>query len=95
MTSKQDDDLKGMSIGQLRREVMKLRGKIRWHRDRDENQRCHHCDRELYGVLPEEEPPGQMTEPEEVILRKCKRYIRRQQCELHGCTGFSNKRKRG
>jgi hypothetical protein len=64
MTKKQDVDVKAMSAGQLRREVMKLRRKIRWHRDRDENQRCHHCDDELYTVLPEVKPSGQMTEPE-------------------------------
>lgn len=95
MTRKQDTDVRDMSVGELRREVMKLRSKIRWHRDRDENQRCHHCDLELYGVLPEEKPPGKMTEPEDVILQKCKSYIRRQQCILHGCTGIPNNRKRG
>jgi hypothetical protein len=93
MAKKQDVDLRDMPIGQLRREVMKLRGKIRWHRDRDENQRCHHCDLELYGVLPEDEPPGKMTEDEDMILQKCKRYIRRQQCALHGCAGISTTRK--
>jgi hypothetical protein len=93
MAVKQDGDLKEKSIGALRREVMRLREKIRWHRDREENQRCHHCDLELYGVLPEEKPPGKMTESEEVILRKCRQYIRRQQCALHGCTESSTTRK--
>jgi len=87
VSRKQDLDVKTLSIGALRREVMKLRSKIRWHRDRNENQRCHHCDLELYSVLPEEKPAGRMTQAEEVILKKCKRYIRRQQCVLHGCTG--------
>jgi len=86
MTRRQDSDVKEMTQGQLRREVMKLRDKIRWHRDLDENQRCHHCDLQLYEVLPEAKPAGKMTEPEEVILRKCEQYIRRQQCKLHGCT---------
>lgn len=95
MTRRQDGDLKDMSIGQLRREVMKLRWMIRWHRDRNENQRCHHCDLELYSVLREEKHPGKMTGAEDVLLIKCKRYIRQQQCASHGCTGISSKRKRG
>lgn len=92
MTKKQDPELKNMTVGQLRREVMRLRNKIRWHRDRDENQRCHHCDQELYCVLPEEKPAGKMTEPEEIILQKCRRYIRLQQCELYGCRGLAMRR---
>ena len=94
MTKKQDVDLKNMSIGQLRQAVMRLRNKIRWHRDRDENERCHHCDLELYGVLPEEKPPGKMTRSKEILLKNCEKYIDRQQCTLHGCTGLSMRKRR-
>ncbi len=95
MTRKKDDDIKKMSLFELRRETMKLRKKIRWHRNLNEDARCHHCDDELYTVLPEVKPAGKMTLPVEVHLGRCWRYILRQQCELHGCTGISNIRKRG
>lgn len=85
MFRRQDADVKQMTSGQLRREVMKLRRAIRHHRDAAENARCWHNDLTLYEVLPEEKPAGKMIGPEEVLLRNCRRYIRRQQCEMHGC----------
>lgn len=85
MAVRQDSDVKEMTLAELRREVMKLRHGIRKHRDTDENARCWHNDLALYGLLPEEEPPGKMMEPEEKLLVNCRRYIRRQQCGLHGC----------
>jgi hypothetical protein len=81
----QDGDVKKMSEGELRREVMSLRHAIRQHRDADENARCWHNDLALYGILPEEVPPGKMQGPEEELLKNCRRYIRRQQCCEHGC----------
>lgn len=95
MTKPQDPDLATLSLGRLRREVMRLRGAIRAHRHADENRRCWHNDLVLYGVLPEDIPPGKMVGLEEDLLRNCRRYIRRQQCERHGCSGVSQKRKRG
>jgi hypothetical protein len=87
MTRRQDEDIKGMSPAELRREAMRLRDAIRKHRDAEENARCWHNDLALYGVLPENEPPGRMDGPEEVLLRNCRRYIRRQQCDGSGCAG--------
>lgn len=86
MSKPQDDDVKQMTIGQLRREVMRLRQAIRIHRDADENARCWHNDLALYALLPDEKPAGKMVGSEETLLRNCQRYIRRQQCEQHGCT---------
>lgn len=86
MSKSQDADVKQMTIGQLRREVMKLRRKIRWHRDLQENARCWHNDLKLYEVLPEQEPAGRMEGDEAALLGNCRRYIRRQQCLKHGCT---------
>lgn len=93
MARRQDADIKAMTSAELRCEVMRLRHKIRWHRDLNENRRCWHCDLELYSVLPEERPPGRMVGPEEKLLRNCKRYIRRQQCAFRGCAGMVTRRR--
>lgn len=87
MARRQDPDLREMTRTELRREVMRLRKRIRWHRDLNENERCWHCDLELYAVLPEEEMPGRMTGPKPILLLNCGRYIDRQQCVRHGCVG--------
>ena len=94
MTRRQDPDVKTMTPGQLRHEVMKLRRKIRRHRDLDENARCWHCDLELYAVLPEEKPPGRMTGKARERLRDCIGYVCRQQCVDFGCGGKPAARRR-
>ena len=91
---RQDQDVKEMSPAQLRREVMKLRRKIRWHRDREENERCWHCDRQLYAALPEEKPAGNMRGDPALLLRNCLSYICRQKCVLFGCNGRLSVRRR-
>lgn len=70
------------SSAALRSEIERLRKAIRKHRDAANNARCWHNDLALYGALPEGVAPGKMTDPEEVLLRNCRRYIRRQQCRL-------------
>ncbi len=84
---KMDADLKAMTPARLRREIMRLRRVLRKHRDADENARCWHNDLALYAVLPEGKPPGKMTLPEAVLLKNCRRYIRRQQCQANACSG--------
>ena len=91
MPRRHDRDVKNMTATQLRREVMLLRGRIRWHRDRKGNARCWHNDLRLYEVLPEGKPAGRMDQPEGILLRKCKRYIRGQQCVKHGRKGKRSK----
>lgn len=72
-----------MSPAQLRQEVRCLRKSIRKHRDAEENARCWHNDLQLYGILPEEVAPGRMLGDEQILLRNCRRYIRRQRCADH------------
>ncbi len=91
MFIRQDIDVKKMTIGQLRREVMRLRHSIRRHRDAEENARCWHNDLVLYAVLPEQKPAGKMIGSFEKLLRNCRRYIHRQQCELSSCSRRAKK----
>lgn len=89
-----DPDLRTMTAGELRQELMRVRNSIRWHRGLDNNARCHHSDQQLYAkTLPEQAPAGKMTSPEDVLLKHCKQYIRGQQCELHGCKKISPNKK--
>lgn len=79
---KLNKDIKKMTLSQLRQNLMKTRKLIRKHRDADENSRCWCNDLELYEkTLPEQKPAGKMTQPEEKLLKNCKKYIRRQQCQ--------------
>lgn len=84
---RQDPDLAKLTVGQLRQLVMKLRRRLRWHRDLQDNARCWHADLQLYEVLPEQKPAGKMRGDEKVLLRNCKAYIRRQQCDTQNCDG--------
>jgi hypothetical protein len=85
-----DPDLRTMTAGKLRQELMRVRNSIRWHRDLKDNARCHHSDQQLYAkTLPEQVPAGEMTLPEDVLFNKCVPYIRGQQCVLHGCKKIS------
>ena len=78
---KLDQDIKEMSLGGLRSELQRVRKLIRVHRDAKGNARCWLNDLLLYEKsLPEQKPAGKMDLPEKVLLRECKRYIRRQQC---------------
>ena len=81
-TKRRDADLEAMAPAELKREAARLRKAVRKHRDAVNNARCWHNDLALYGALPEGSAPGKMTDPEEVLLRNCARYIRRQQCRI-------------
>lgn len=84
--AKQDPDVKVMSIGKLRRELMRVRRALRRHRDAEGNARCWHNDVQLYArTLPEAATAGRMDLPEHVLLKKCKHYIRRQKCDATIC----------
>ncbi len=88
-----DRDLDDLTPTQLRQELVRVRGQLRWHRDLKDNDRCWHCDKELYArTLPENEEPGRMTSPKEELRHNCDIYINQQQCELRGCTGHPNKK---
>lgn len=82
---KLDKDVKAMSKSARGQELMRVRRLIRSHKQKRDNARCWLNDERLYDqVLPEKSAgAGKMTLPEEVLLRNCKRYIRRQKCT--GC----------
>lgn len=87
---KLDRDLKELSAGEARQELMRIRRLVRTHRDRRENARCWHADLELYArILPEQVAPGRMTLPLGTLLMNCERYIRRQQCQAGICPNRS------
>lgn len=81
-----DKDIKKMSFGERGRELMRLRRLIRTHKAKKNNARCWHNDEQLYArALPEGSAhAGKMILPETTLLRNCTRYIRGQQCALHG-----------
>lgn len=84
---KLDKDIKMMTDGEARQELQRVRELVRTHRDREGNSRCWHADLELYGrVLPENEMPGRMDLPKDVLLANCSRYIDRQQCDGSKCS---------
>ncbi|TSC63849.1 MAG: hypothetical protein G01um1014106_361 [Parcubacteria group bacterium Gr01-1014_106] len=93
MSKRQDLDIQAMSPTQVRHEVMRLRSKIRWHRDLEENERCWHCDLELYSVLPECTLAGRMRGPVRQLFKRCVGYIFRQQCVRFGCDGRQTTRR--
>lgn len=78
MMRMQDRDLKPMAAPALRKEVMRLRNAIRHHRDAERNDRCWILDLELYRILPESLNAGTVTMPEELFLKNCRAYYRRQ-----------------
>lgn len=70
-----------MSTGQLRRELTRVRNAVRKHSKADGNARCWHNDLKLYEAgLPEAEPAGKMIQPIEDLIKRCRQYIKRQQC---------------
>jgi hypothetical protein len=80
MDSDQDADLAQMDEEQLRAEVKKLRGVIRYHRDQKGDDRCWVDDLRLYEILPEgAEGYDPTLPPEDVFLDNCKRFCRSRQ----------------
>ncbi len=75
-----------MTPAQAKQKLQKIRNAVRRHRDAKGNARCWHNDLQLYEkALPEAKPAGKMDLPESVLLKNCRRYIRRQQCPSTGC----------
>jgi len=86
---KLDRDILDMSLGELRKEIMRVRRLVRTHKKKKDNARCWHGDLQLYArIIPEGcEGAGKMRLPLSVLLRNCERYIQRQQCTKYGCKG--------
>jgi hypothetical protein len=68
-----DDDLAGMSHGELRAEVKRLRAAVRAHRDSPGHDLCRHHPA-LWGLLPERVDPEVAVPPWPRFLRGCLRY---------------------
>lgn len=84
---KLDKDITEMSSAARGHELMRIRSLIRTHKKKRNNGRCWHNDIQLYDrTLPEGcKEAGKMTLPFHVLIRNCRKYIRGQQCTLHGC----------
>ena len=68
-----DDDLEPLSREELIREVKRLRGGIRAHRDSTGHDLCWHHP-QLWGLLPESIMPEVAVPPWPKFLRGCVRY---------------------
>lgn len=76
-----DPDIKDMTGGQARQELMRARRILRTWRGLENHRRCHHADEEMCNrILPDKKPLGRMNLPKRVLLNGCARYISRQQC---------------
>jgi hypothetical protein len=82
---KLDVDIKLMSLERRGYELQRLRGLLRSHKKKRGHARCWLNDANLYDLtLPEgSDGMGRMDVPEEVLFKRCKRYIRDQQCKVH------------
>ena len=76
--ARMDADVRLMGAARLRREVMRLRSKIRSHRSTRDNARCWIKDQELYHLLPERPKSRPISLPDAEFLVNCKRYLARQ-----------------
>lgn len=75
-----DEDLLGMTVGQLRDELIRIQAFIRRHRDISGRPRTVEDDKMLYSVLPEKIPADFRLPPEEGFLGNA---------QLHaGCPAF-------
>lgn len=84
---KLDKDIEKMSLAARGQELMRVRKLIRTHKKKKDNARCWHTDLQLYSAtLPEgSRGAGEMSLPLPLLIQNCKKYIRGQQCTLHGC----------
>ncbi len=82
---KLDKDIVLMSLAQRGYELQRMRNLIRSHKRKEGHARCWLNDANLYELtLPEGSGGmGRMDVPEEVLFKRCKRYIRDQQCKVH------------
>lgn len=69
-----DLDVQGMSVDQLRVEVMRLRNEIRQHRDEEGHDRCWLDDQRLYDILPDDKKANFVLPDREEFLENCARY---------------------
>ncbi len=74
MTKKLDEDVKGMAVSELRKEVMRLRKAFRAELASTGNQRCWI---NLLSALPEGRSIDPLTLPEDQFLRNCAAYYAR------------------
>lgn len=72
-----DPDLKNLSLGALRKEVMRLRNGIRRWRDNYDNEECHEEDERLALLLPEQIRIYPITLSREDFERNCRRFSAR------------------
>lgn len=68
-----DQDLKSMTVEELRAEVKKLRAGIRQHRDATGHNLCWYVP-ELWDLLPEKVEPQPEVPPTNEFLHCCKLY---------------------
>jgi hypothetical protein len=73
MESAMDEDLEKLNRDELVREVKRLRGGIRAHRDSSGHDLCWHHP-QLWGLLPERVDPQVAVPPWPRFLRGCVRY---------------------
>jgi hypothetical protein len=73
MESAMDEDLDKLNRDELVREVKRLRGGIRAHRDSSGHDLCWHHP-QLWGLLPERVDPQVAVPPWPKFLRGCVRY---------------------
>jgi hypothetical protein len=83
-----DQDLDKMGEDQLRGEILRLRGAIRYHRDQKMHDRCHVDDNRLYRLLPELTQADFSLPPEEEFFSECRLYYRR--CVENGENGIES-----
>ncbi len=74
MTRKIDDDLKSMTPGQLRQEIMRLRNAFRLELNNSGNRRCWV---NLLRALPEGKSIKPLSLPREEFLNNCACYYNR------------------
>jgi hypothetical protein len=79
-----DKDIAKLSFAERGKELRRIRKLIRTHKHKKDNARCWLNDKKLYDqVLPEgSNGGGRMTLPFETLIGNCRRYIRRQQCDI-------------
>jgi hypothetical protein len=70
-----DEDVQGMSVYELMREVMILRNGIRKHRDQKGDENCWLDDQfYLYGLLPEKINADPQLPDKDLMMLNCSRY---------------------
>lgn len=66
-------------VAELKKEVERLRGAIRQHRDERGHDRCWMDDQRLYEVLPESVDVDTTLPPKECFLKNCEKFYENRQ----------------